>query len=156
MGLFKKKEVRKAPQKASGGDKLYFIFHNLLSMVLFLVSLWRFDLYSKEYETFFAFLQYFGILVILTILFGFIARILVYIPLKIHYDNNNKALPSFGDINQGINELFTWPYFVRTLLSMELFAIWGKLFTGEPWESTVIAYLVLKGIINVYVYIKYK
>jgi len=156
MGLFSKSDTEKGPQKATGDDKLYFILHNLLSTLFFLVAIYRFHLYNQDYATFIAFLKSYGILVGLTILFGFASRVLIYIPLRIHYDLNDKTILSFYDINQGINEFFSYAYILRTLLSMGLFAIWGKLFTEEPWETTIIAYLIIKALIYVYIFIKYK
>jgi hypothetical protein len=156
MGIFKKNKERGKPRKATGEDKLYFILHNLISMSLFLIVIWRYDLYNSNFATFFAFLRYYGILLFLTILFSLITRLLVYAFLWFYYDSEDKTMKSFGDINQGINSFLSYPYFIQTILSTLVFAIWGKLFTQEPWETTMIAYILIKVGISLYGYIKYK
>lgn len=166
----KTKQSKPTWRKTSGEEKYYFIFHNLMSVLLFFYIATKMNLFSQQSYSLldifsFNFIKFIGVIIGLTILLGFVSRILVYgIFWFVNYYRNERkqgknitTIKSLGDINKGINEFTTFSYFKTVIYSSILFAIGAvtiiqlKLFKSNSLSSLIGAYLIVK--ISVYLYV---
>ena len=154
--------------KASGEERWFFILHNLLSMGLFFFVASRLRLFSKQSYSLldiisFDFLGFIGIVIGLTILLAIFSRFLAYGVFYVFYRYVlKKSIKSYVIMNQGINEMTSYPYFIGVILSSILFAIGVvtlvqlKLFREENLFTLIGAYLLIKIGVYVYIWAKYK
>ena len=162
-------------RKASGDDKIYFILHNLLSMGFFFYAGLQMSLFERQSFNLldiisFSFLQFIGIVIGLTILFGILSRFLVYgVFWVINYYNNEKkkgtkitTIKSFTNMNQGINEFTTYSYIKTVIYSSIFFCIGAvviiqvKIFNSDSLWSLIGAYLIVKLVVYLWVWARHK
>lgn len=162
-------------RKASGDDKLYFMAHNIVSMLLFFWASMEMRLFEQQtynlIEIFsFDFLQFFGVIIGLTILFALSSRIIVYGIFWVinHYQNTKSegmritTIKSFWNMNQGINEFATYHYIKIMFWSSLAFCVGVvvilqiTLFKSESLWSLIGAYIIIKLLIYGYFWIKDK
>ena len=162
-------------RKASGEDKIYFLFHNIVSMLLFFYIAQKIELFERQSYNLldiisFSFLQFIGIVIGLTILLGILSRFLVYGTFwVINYYNNEKkkgtkitTIKSFTDMNQGINEFTTYSYIKTVIYSSIFFCIGAvviiqvKIFNSDSFWSLIGAYLIVKLVVYLWVWARHK
>lgn len=162
-------------RKASGEEKLYFLFHNVMSMLLFFFIAQRIALFDMQSYSLldifsFNFVQFLGIVIGLTILLGILSRFIVYgIFWSINYYDNEKkkgmritTIKSFIDMNQGINEFTTYSYIKTVIYSSIFFCIGAvviiqiKVFNSDSLWSLIGAYLIVKLVVYFWVWAKHK
>ncbi len=171
----KPKQSKPTWRKASGEEKYYFIFHNLVSVLLFFYVAMKIALFSQQSYSLldiisFNFIQFIGVIIGLTILLGFLSRVLVYGTFRIvNYYRNERShgrkiitIKSFVDVNQGINEFTTYSYLKIVIYSSILFAIGAvtivqlKFFKSNSLSSLIGAYIIVKLAVYIYVWAKHK
>lgn len=169
------KQPKPSWRKASGEEKFFFIFHNLLSMVLFFYTARKVDLFGQQSYSFldiisFKFIQLIGVVIGLTLLFGLLSRAIVYGIFRIvnYYKNEKKkgtsitTMKSFIDMNRGINEFTTFSYLKIQIYSSIAFAIGIiaivqiKIFQSNKLWALISAYTIVKLVIYVWVWAKDK
>lgn len=153
---------------ASGEEKWFFILHNVFSMSLFFLVATRLRLFSKQSYSLldiisFDFLGFIGIVIGLTVLLGLFARIFAYCIFYLFYKYSlDKRIKSYWNINQGINEMSTYSYFISVILNSVLFSIGVvtliqlKLFQESNLSTLIGAYIIIKVGVYLFVWSKYK
>ena len=174
MGLFKKKE-KKTGGKGAGSSNFYFLLHNIISLPTFFfiaIVLHLTNYIPTTLNELFSlkFLQFFGIVLILNYLVGFLSRLFAYGLLVLFYDWDNtkiskrkKEIPAFLDLlNDGTIGFLSWPYFILMFLSTIAFTlsvaqiIQYKIFKDDSFLAVIFSYLIIKLTLGIYVYFKYK
>jgi len=153
--------------KARGDTKVYLLFHSIVSILLFSLTIYLLDVDEKnlypDLAWFFTidFLVYYLFYLLFSYLYGALGRILVYRPMKYYYNRFlNKSVTSLEKLNVGPFSMFSFAYFLRTTLSVFgvgiIYVLQEKILESNPLLSFIFAYIFVQGFINLYIYIKYK
>jgi hypothetical protein len=158
-------------KKASHYFALYFILYNALSALFFGVTIWYLDLdkthpYSDLYWVFsIDFLIFYLLSIGLSYFYGGIARFIVFFSMKYYYQNvaePETMFPLFSELNEGQTGLWSIAHFMSTLISMFIYCagvvyiIQEKLFGANTMLTLLLSYFLIKGIVSLYIYFKYK
>jgi len=162
------REKRPRTGKGEGEALWFFILHNSFSILVFFWVAIAVDLFEKQADSLLEiftldFVYFLFEVLLISVISGFFGRILAYIPLKLFYNYvSRKEIKSFGQLNKGINEMLSMSYIVSTLLSSVVFAlgaltiIQSNLFEEETLWTLVLSYFLIKAVISIFIYVKYK
>lgn len=160
---------RNRTKSASGFKYIFYFLHNFLGLILFFAIVLGFDLLELQTSDLSIILsvQYFKFLLMLFglyIFIGILSRSFAYTLLYVGYRYSNRGIPTFFELNQGINSFTTIAYYVEAFLNA-LFFIAGLIFILQQkltatFENSLIAliisYLLIKGCVALFIKLKFK
>lgn len=154
-----KKELR---IKQRGGKTLadhvpYFVWHNLVSMLLFFLAAWLMGLFDKRTEVISDlfddyYLPFYGTTLFLMLLFGVIGRVIAYYAIMAPFYKHvlKKTLREFYQLNNdGINKLglgFIISSFINAFFFTvgALYIIQSSLLGSVTFATLILAYIIMK------------